>query len=395
MQRRHASWTGWFSGGGSASGSAPAASAAPAAAQPAAAPLPHVFDEQPAAQLVQPSRGFYERMEDGWEWITTFSPIDMQCSVLRSIHDSGFLGLTGPLEWGVVFVLWGVLMRLLSLGPMLYAHRNTLRMNRISPQVNEITQKMRAIKSDRSLSSAERKVMKAGYKRLQAALYAKNNCSSTKTFASAATSPFMMSAFVSIRRMASYDESLETSKFLWVTDLTMPDPTYLLPLACTSMFLVNYELNQALQRGGRSSTSLYIRWGLRGGSLIFVYFFAAQPSAIFAYWIGMSLAGTLQPILLRWQAFRDYFDFPPPPKASTQHTTLLDKAMLFMRGGETTQTLAVAQAAEEARGATVMGAGGVPLRKIQEEEVVFDSGAATGSEYDELGLKAKSAPQWK
>lgn len=104
--------------------------------------------------------------------------------------------------------------------------------------------------------------------------------------------------------------------FLWIHDLSMPDPTYILPAICSFMFLINFELNARMQKGTRNAANIYIRWGMRAGSVVGVYFFASQPSAMFAYWIGLSLAGLVQPLLLRWQPFRTYFAFPDPPQAA-------------------------------------------------------------------------------
>ncbi|CAD2222749.1 preprotein translocase subunit YidC [Angomonas deanei] len=242
-------------------------------------------------------------------------PVEKQVEIMRSWRNDGLLGFDFG-GWGHVFFAYGILMRLFTLIPSLYSNRNALRMARIGPQISEITNNQNKAKNDRTLSTAEKRVIKDGYNRMKYALMKKHGCAQWKSFLAMITAPITMSAFLSIRRLAMYETDLEMAPFLWVKDLTMPDPTYLLPAVCAGMFLLNFEMNQRMQRGARSSSSMYIKWAVRAGSVVGIYFFAMQPAAMFAYWIGLSTAGLLQPILLRSQPFRDFFGFPDPPQAA-------------------------------------------------------------------------------
>ncbi len=357
------------------------------------AALPDVFEKDPAHvaddEYIRPDKTVFERLEDYWDAAQSFlNPVQKQLDVLRGLHDGSILGV--GLEWGFVFMLWGFFIRLLSLGPMLYAHRNQLRTARIQPQLNEIAGQIKRTKADKTLSSQEKRVMKEGYKRMEKALYKKHGCSQKRALVSAITSPLMISAFVAIRRLAMYEDSLESASFLWVKDLTMPDPTYILPVLCTLLFVVNFEMNQSTTRGGRSATLLYVRWAMRGGSFIFVYFFSAQPTALFAYWIGMSGAGTVQPMLLRWKWFRTYFNFPDPHKVASQHRTVFDRLSSLLRGGSffgapasdaaagSAASPAGVAAGAAAGAAPVYGASGQALRNVRDEDVVFVDGDGEG-----------------
>ncbi|KAG5510162.1 hypothetical protein JKF63_07058 [Porcisia hertigi] len=280
--------------------------------------LPEIFANQPTEvdDYIRPDKSVFERLEDFWDWVVGFmQPVEKQVEIMRSLRHDGLMScdLGG---WGHVFFFYGLIMRVLTLIPSLYSHRNSLRMAHIGPQISEITNNQNKVKNDRTLSSAEKRVIKDGYNRMKYALCKKNKCAQWKSFLTMLTAPITMSAFLSIRRLAMYETDLEMAPFLWVTDLTMPDPTYALPAICAGMFLVNFEMNQRMQRGGRSASSIYVRWAVRASSLVGIYFFAAQPSAMFAYWIGLSTAGLLQPILLRWQPFREFFHFPDPPQAA-------------------------------------------------------------------------------
>ncbi|KAG8347191.1 putative 60Kd inner membrane protein [Trypanosoma vivax] len=283
--------------------------------------LPDVFSQQPVEvdDFIRPEKSVFERLEDFWDWVVGFlRPVEKQVEVMRNLRNDGFLGFEFD-SWGSVFFFYGAVMRLCTLVPSLYSHRNALRLSRINPQLSEITNSQNRARNDRTLSTAEKRVIKEGYNRMKYALTKKHNCAQWKNFFSMITTPVTISAFFSVRHLAVYEADLEKASFLWVNDLTMPDPTCGLPVICACMFLMNFELNQMMQRGGRSSTGLYVRWGMRASSIVGVYFLSSQPASMFAYWIGLSTAGFMQPLLLRWQPFRDFFRFPDPPAVAKAH----------------------------------------------------------------------------
>lgn len=280
--------------------------------------LPEIFANQPKEvdDYIRPDKSWFESLEDTWEWIASFfQPVEKQVEILRSLRHDGLLGVDFG-GWGATFVFYGFVLRAITLIPALYSHRNALRMNHLGGPLGEITQQQNRAKADKSLSSAEKRVIKEGLVRMKSSLMKKHGCAQWKSFLQMVTAPLTLSAFMAIRRLSVYETDLEQSSFLWVTDLTLPDPTYMLPVICSTMFVMNFEMNQKMQKGGRSATGMYMRWGVRVGCFGFIYFFANQPSSMFAYWIGLSLAGLLQPALLRWQPFRNFFNFPDPPQVA-------------------------------------------------------------------------------
>lgn len=335
--------------------------------------LPDIFANQPEEvdDYIRPDKSIFEQMEDFWDWAIGFlQPVEKQLEWMRSLRHDGIFGfdLGG---WGNVFFFYGLCMRFFTMIPALYSNRNTLRMSVIGPQLTEITNKQNKAKNDRTLSTAEKRVIKDGYNRMKYALYKKHECAQWRSFLAMMTAPVTMSAFLSIRRLAMYETDLEMAPFLWVRDLTMPDPTYILPAICSLMFLLNFEMAQRLQKGARSSSGMYIRWAVRTGSIVGIYFFASQPSAMFAYWIGLSTMGFLQPLLLRWQPFRDYFRFPDPPQAARAEIISEIKGpsiyeRLFASNEE--KALREAKRAEEREKQNKK-----KFEKIDDYEVVFDT----------------------
>lgn len=280
--------------------------------------MPAVFEEQPIEvdDYIRPDKTFFEKLEDWWDYLVSFlSPVDRQVDGMRWLHDSGPFGLFAINNWPLTFIAYGVILRLISLAPSLYAHRNALRLGAINGPLQEINNNVKRVKNDKTLSSDERKVVTDGYNRVKKALQQKHGCAQWKAGINVITAPLMMSAFMAVNRMTMYESDLEKASLLWVTDLTMPDPTMMLPLICAGSFVVNFELSQSLQQGSRTNTAIYIRWAMRVGVLAFTWYFSSQPAALFFYWLGTALGGSCQPLLLRSMAFRKYFDFPDPPSA--------------------------------------------------------------------------------
>jgi membrane protein insertase Oxa1/YidC/SpoIIIJ len=283
--------------------------------------LPEVFANQPTEvdDYIRPEKSLFEKLEDGWDFVASFlQPIDKQISIMRSWHSNGPFGSGLDLGgWGPTFMAYGFVMRCITLIPALYGHRNSLRLGRINPQLSQFNEVLKKTKQDRTLSTAEKRVIQDGYKRMKKQLCAQHHCAQWKSSIGMISTPLTLTAFLAIRKMVVYEADLETTPFMWLKDLTAPDPTWTLPVLCAGLFYMNFELNQGMMKGSRSSNTIYIKWGIRIGLVAFVYFAAdSQPAAMFAYWLGMSAAGLLQPLLLRMQWFRDMFGFPEPPDAA-------------------------------------------------------------------------------
>ena len=252
------------------------------------------------------TRSRWEILQDIGEFFSNLiSPIQLQINAMNYVHISwGF-------EWGLTFLFFGGLMRLISLGPGLYVHRNALRLAQISPELQGITEKIRNARANQKLSREDKKVIMSSYKKQKKVLLQKHDCSEWRAFVQVLTLPFLSSAFMAIRNFASYESELEQSSFVWLQDLSLSDPYFILPALCGCVFFVNLELNRSLNRGSRSGSAIYMTWLTRIGCFGGLFLWHNQPAAIFIYWLGMSLVGFLQPLLLRLNKFRSYFNFPP------------------------------------------------------------------------------------
>ena len=264
------------------------------------------FDPVEMYEEISYSRSRWEILRDiGDAFGKLLSPVELQSSAMMHIHT------VWQMPWGLTFMAFGALMRLLTLLPGLYVHRNAMRIAQIAPELSAISQKLTNAKANSKLSWEDKQIILKAYKKQKKHLYKKHNCSQMRSYVQIITLPFLSSAFLAIRNFAAYNEDLERSSFLWIRDLSMPDPYTLLPFMCGCVFLMNLELNRSLNRGSRSGTGIWVTWATRLGCFAGLIVGYNQPAAIFIYWLGMSLVGFVQPLLLRLESFRDYFDFPP------------------------------------------------------------------------------------
>lgn len=341
--------------------------------------LPDIFaaESEEVEDYISPEKSSFERLEDLWDWLLSFlQPIEKQIGILKNIHENGFLGLRPVQEWGSVLLLYGMAIRFLTLIPSLYSHRNSLRMGRIGSQLSELSTAENKAKNDRTLTSAEKRALREGYNRMRHALYNREQCAQWKSFGAAISAPVTASAFLAIRRLALYEGDLENFSFLWIKDLSLPDPTFALPIICAGLFLFNFELSQKMQKGGRSSGALFIRWGTRVGAAVGVYCLSSQPAALFSYWIGLSCAGMLQPLLLRSVAFRALFNFPDPPEAAKVNIVNLSRGKSFEAGKRFNRSTFLEQKTRHLSGYSSHSKpafGGSPFERIDEYEVAFDT----------------------
>ncbi|CCW68369.1 unnamed protein product [Phytomonas sp. Hart1] len=352
--------------------------------------MPEIFEDQPEAveDYISPEKTTFERIEDFWDWAVGFmQPVEKQIDLMRGLLHEGLWGFHLFGSWGAVLLFYGAFLRLLTLTASLYSHRNMLRLGQIGPQLSELNSQQSRSRGDRSLSTAEKRIVKDGYKRLKAALMHRHRCSQSRSFLTALTAPLTMSAFIAARRLALDEDDLHGVSFCWVKDLTQPDPTYALPGLCTAIFLGNFEFNQRLQRGGRSPSSLYIRWGMRAGTAVGLYLLIHQPAAMFVYWIGLSTVGILQPILLRWQPFRDFWEFPDPPQAARQNIVARLKGPSLYERWFATKEEKLRR--ERERRAEYARLSTKKFETINDYEVIFDSPPAESSVKPAFGYTPK------
>ena len=165
-----------------------------------------------------------------------YSPIGLIQWSLEYLH------VHAHLPWWLAIVASTLVLRTLLLPVAINVQANAARLNNIRPETERLMAKVRQYKQAGNLNIAEQQMAKVY------ALYAKHNCHPFKMMLMPVMQvPIFISFFVALRRMAAVPvESMKTGGILWFTDLTVPDPYYVLPLLGCASFMAIIEVGPAL-----------------------------------------------------------------------------------------------------------------------------------------------------
>ncbi|XP_014711832.2 mitochondrial inner membrane protein OXA1L [Equus asinus] len=121
--------------------------------------------------------------------------------------------------------------------------------------------------------------------------------------------PIFISFFIALREMANLPvPSLQTGGLWWFQDLTLSDPTYVLPLVVTATMWGVLELGA--ETGMQSSDVQWMRNVIRLMPLAVLPITIHFPSAVFMYWLSSNMFSLGQVACLRIPAVRTVLKIP-------------------------------------------------------------------------------------
>ncbi len=141
--------------------------------------------------------------------------------------------------WWLAIVGATVLIRVAMFPLAVKMQVNAAKIANINPRAQELHAQLMQVKA----AGDKKAEAELGMKIL--ALYQENNCHPFFMFLMPmAQLPVFISFLMALRGMAQLPvESMKTGGILWFHDLTVPDPTYALPLVACAAFLVNIEVS--------------------------------------------------------------------------------------------------------------------------------------------------------
>eukprot|EP00884_Botryococcus_braunii_P009438 jgi/Botrbrau1/18496/Bobra.0072s0075.1 len=145
------------------------------------------------------------------------------------------------------------------------------------------------------------------------AVWAKYDCHPLKSMISPLVqAPIFIGFFSALRSFSTAKvPSLMEGGLFWFTDLTVPDPTYALPIIASGIFLINVELGAADGMQGQPANVMSrLKWFMRGLAVIMVPFTASMPAAVFCYWIPSNALSLVQSLALKSQSLRKALNLP-------------------------------------------------------------------------------------
>ncbi|PVH71114.1 hypothetical protein DL98DRAFT_577557 [Cadophora sp. DSE1049] len=208
--------------------------------------------------------------------------------------------------WWVSISLAAIAMRAVLFKPYVDAAENAARMQTIMPITKPLSNKMQeaAKAGDNALVMQLRGEIQMITRRAGVKLW-KGAVPMVQVFAGYGT-------FVLLRAMSNIPvPGLETGGFLWIYNLTVPDPFFILPLATSAV------LHWVLRKGGETGAmnlspemTKAMIWGFPALSLLFTWWL---PASVQISFFVSGVLSYIQSSLFRQPWFRSYFKMTPLP----------------------------------------------------------------------------------
>lgn len=208
---------------------------------PPPAPVPPSFPTEAADALETSSQGLWAAdaariLAEGETFASLglggYSPVGLIQSAMELIHST-----TGLPWWGSI-VLSTLCLRLLFIPVSIFLQKNAIKMHNVNPEIEKMKEKQQVymLAGNLEMANHERSKMNAVFKKhgirpvlsVMPALF---------------QGVFMVSFFMALRGMANAPvTSMMAGGMLWFPDLTVPDPSFILPIISSAGFLVSLEV---------------------------------------------------------------------------------------------------------------------------------------------------------
>ena len=155
--------------------------------------------------------------------------------------------------------------------------------------------------------------------------------------------PMFIGMFFGMKKLPDlFPDQCATGGLWWFTDLTVPDPTYILPLVCGLSFIATIESGKDQMIDANPQHGPVIVNVFRAMAVVMVPVITTFPAAMLCYWVPNNFITMSQSIILRNDTVKQYFgiwDRPKPMPGQTQdagfHETM-NKLVKQVKGEPTT-----------------------------------------------------------
>jgi len=225
---------------------------------------------------------------------------------------------TGLPWWGTIMLVT-IFLRAAIFPLVVRVQKNNVRMQAIQPQSKALMDGLK----DANTAGDKAKAQAYGHELTK--LWRDNDCNPWKSMVLPLVQmPLFMSFFFAIRKMAYLPvPQLKEGGIGWVTDLTMPDPFYILPITSMALTLAVLEVG-ADGTGGAAKTRQMMHFTnvFRVAAVFAIPFVGKMPAALLFYWTFSNFITLCQAFFLKQQPVRRLLGIPqptpapPPPKGT-------------------------------------------------------------------------------
>ena len=269
------------------------------------------------------------REQVGWRRVQTRGIVSELPSITGCIQ-SALIALQAStgLPWWATFAVSTVFVRV-GMFPLVYLQILASRkLGAAIPEQNFLFQLLRErMRGITAGQASERFRILAIYFKGVRACFQLHNVSPLQIISSPLTNMAVFIAFVySLRGMIVGDNQLNLQEggFIWFTDMTLRDTTFLLPLTAIGVSYGALELafkSGGGTVGGAARFTLLIKDTFQSFLLLSMPFVVPLPAGIFAYWIPSSICGILQTLMLRSPRVQHLLRIAPPMPANLNAAT--------------------------------------------------------------------------
>ena len=279
--------------------------------------LNKLFAEQQQQEQPLSTDSIGESTSDAWyqtaetttaaaaDWSPTWYNLpDQAVHLVNHMHD--LLGV----EYGYAIVATTLCLRLGLFPFMVAAQRTTSRMAHIQPELN-------ALKAQYEKLGTPTRQEQMSFSKNMRALFARYEVKPSRAFiAPLVQLPIFISMFFGLKKMPLlFPATLSTGGMFWFTDLTVPDPTYILPIvsSCTFLALIEMSKEQMLMQRSGPQGAMLINF-FRAMSVVSFPVCMTFEASMLLYWVTNNTLTVCQTGILKQPAVRKYFGIWDPPK---------------------------------------------------------------------------------
>ncbi|XP_075229597.1 mitochondrial inner membrane protein OXA1L-like [Lycorma delicatula] len=227
-----------------------------------------------------------------------------------------FLHISYSLPWWACVVCGTLIIRIAVLPLVIRFQRQMIVMNNTLPQMQVLQMKMMNARQSGNPVEA------AHYSNELVNLVQTKQINPFKSIALPLIQlPFFLSFFFGLRGMTELPvESLHNGGLWWFSDLTVPDPYYILPIATCLTLLITIELGLDSGVSVNQVQIRFVKYVMRAMPIIMFPVIMNFPGIILVYWLSNNLISLIQSNVLKITSVRDFCGF----EHSIKNTASLD-----------------------------------------------------------------------
>ncbi|KAG9012840.1 Mitochondrial inner membrane protein oxa1 [Tulasnella sp. JGI-2019a] len=232
-----------------------------------------------------------------------WSPAGIVQTILEQIH------VTTGLPWWASILTLAAVVRIASLPLHIRVVANNSRMAYATKRVKAATEKIK----ESQATGDKMALMKASMEMRQA--YTDAGASPLVGLLGLVQMPIGIAMFFGIKWMCNLPvESMKTGGLAWFTDLTMSDPTYVLPIVSTAAFVAMLKLASA--ETPKAQETKHMTNGFTLLSLLGLPIMAQLPTGLMLYFVSNGALMGVQAAILRIPAVKQWANIRPAPPTS-------------------------------------------------------------------------------